>query len=153
MLFQFFHPLLGRGSQNSLLNSVEQIVYGFLRFGVLHFEQRQSCIFGTLQPHNRIRQNVNQLIIKNNTANLRNHKIFYPFFSDSFLIATFMIFNAHTFIIAMHFILLVTRSAFSYHKASALSAKQFRRQQIFVFCFVFSRSFFICRHTFLHTIK
>ena len=44
-------------------------------------------------------------------------------------------------------------SAFTDHITLALAAKQLCCQQIFVFGFVFCRSFFICRHTLLHPIE
>ena len=51
MLFQIFKALLGRWSNNALLNSIQKVVNASLNVSILLSEHRQYSIFFALDFH------------------------------------------------------------------------------------------------------
>ena len=150
-LLQLFHPLFGGFCDNPLLDRVQKVVDRTFCFRVLLVQDRQHCV-GALAFKCHISEIFQKFIIKNNLLDLINDDVFNPFFFNRLFVASFVMFDTDTFVIAMH----LTRfsgAALADHKALALAAVELGCQQIFILGLMLCRGFFVRCHSFLYPVE
>ena len=77
---------------------------------------------------------------------------FQPLFTDSFLLAAFMLFGSSAFIIAVDFAR-PARTAFAKHQCTTVAAEQLGGEQEVILCLSTGRGFLVFQHLFLYIVE
>ena len=126
--FQFFQPSLCGLGKNTLLDGVQQVLNGDIRFPQLLFIQRQVHVFPVLQVHQHGHDGLYRLIVHHHLHGFAHHQILYPFLADGFLVALLpLLFDGHAFVIAVG-IPCVAGAALAAEIGPAVPAEQLRGQ-------------------------
>jgi len=145
-------PLLGGAGQDSSLNRIQHILDTRFRIPELLFIKRNVGVFLVLQFHHLGDDGLHSGIVFYKLHGLVDHKIFQPLFTDSFLLAAFMLFGSSAFIIAVDFAR-PARTAFAKHQCTAVTAVQLGGQQVIILCLSPGRGFLVFGNFFLHILK
>ena len=150
--FQLLQPLLGGTGQDSSLNRIQHILDTGFCIPELLFIKGNVGILLILQFHHLGDDGLHSGIVFYKLHGLVDHKIFQPLFTDSFLLAAFMLFGSGTFIIAVDFAR-PARTAFAKHQRPAVAAEQLGGEQIVILCLSTGRGFLVFGDLLLHILK
>ena len=150
--FQLLQPLLGGAGQDTGLNRIEHILDTRFRIPKLLLVEGNVGIFLILQFHHLGNDGFHSGIVFHKLHGLVDHKIFQPLFTDSFLLAAFMLFGSSAFIIAVDFAR-PARTAFAKHQCTTVAAEQLGGEQVVILCLSTGRGFLVFGNLFLHIIE
>ena len=150
--FQLLQPLLGGAGQNTSLYRVQHILDTGFRIPKLFLIEGNVGVLLVLQFHHLGDDGLHSGIVFDKLHRLVDHKIFQPLFTDSFLLAAFMLFGSGTFIIAVDFAR-PARTAFAKHQRPAVAAEQLGGEQIVILCLSTGRGFLVFGDLLLHILK
>ena len=150
--FELLQPFLGGTGQDSGLNRIEHILDTGFCIPELLFIKGNVGILLILQFHHLGDDGLHSGIVFYKLHGLVDHKIFQPLFTDSFLLAAFMLFGSGTFIIAVDFAR-PARTAFAKHQRPAVAAEQLGGEQIVILCLSTGRGFLVFGDLLLHILK
>ena len=152
-VFQLLQPRLCGARQDALLNGVEQIADGSIRFTELLLIQRHVHIVPVLQVHEHRYDGLDRFVVHDHFHGFTDHQILDPFFPDGLLVALgALLFDRHTLVVVMH----LSRAACAALAAEigpAVAAEQLGGQQIIVLGLVTRRGLFVLRQLLLHPVK
>ena len=150
--FQLLQPLLGGTGQDTGLNRIEHILDTGFCIPELLFIKGNVGILLILQFHHLGDDGFHGGIVLDKLHGLVDHKIFQPLFTDSFLLAAFMLFGSSAFIIAVDFAR-PARTAFAKHQCTTVAAEQLGGEQVVILCLSTGRGFFVFGDLFLHIVE
>jgi len=150
--FQLLQPLLGGTGQDTGLNRIEHILDTGFCIPELLFIKGNVGILLILQFHHLGDDGFHGGIVLDKLHGLVDHKIFQPLFTDSFLLAAFMLFGSSAFIIAVDFAR-PARTAFAKHQCTTVAAEQLGGEQVVILCLSTGRGFLVFGDFLLHILK
>ena len=150
--FQLLQPLLGGTGQDTGLNRIEHILDTGFCIPELLFIKGNVGILLILQFHHLGDDGFHGGIVLDKLHGLVDHKIFQPLFTDSFLLAAFMLFGSSAFIIAVDFAR-PARTAFAKHQCTTVAAEQLGGEQVVILCLSTGRGFLVFQHLFLYIVE
>ena len=150
--FQLLQPLLGGTGQDSSLNRIQHILDTRFRIPKLLLIEWNVGILLILQFHHLGDDGFHGGIVLDKLHGLVDHKIFQPLFTDSFLLAAFMLFGSGTFIVAVDFTR-PARAAFAKHQRPTVAAEQLGGEQVVILCLSTGRGFLVFGDFLLHILK
>ena len=150
--FELLQSFLGGTGQDSSLNRIQHILDTRFRIPELLLIEGKIGVLPVLQLHDLSDDGFHSGIIPHKLHGLVDHQIFQPLFTDSFLLAAFMLFGSSAFIIAVDFAR-PARTAFAKHQCTAAATVQLGGQQVIVLCLSPGRGFLVFGDLLLHILK
>ena len=152
-VFQLLQPRLCGARQDALLDGVEQIADGCVRFTELLLIQRHVHIVPVLQVHQHGYDGLGCFVVHDHFHGFTDHQILDPFFPDGPLVALgALLFDRHALVVVMH-LSRAACAALAAEVGPAAAAEQLGGQQIIVLGLVTRRGLFVLRQLFLYDVK